>query len=520
VSTIVAETYPVIADALKGPAPPFTKTLAPGLGLAEDPGGGESFGTHRCGVLAEGLVEAHARGLTSLTARFDVVRAQFKTRSIRFDRPYLTASSSDDYHLTLPPVARRNPRARNLATPLTAAAEIGARLARQALWHGGACTWVGEDPESVASSRGWGAKTTYSALGPDLYAGSSGVALFLAELSLASGDAVSRRCAVGALRHALDRSIDETDFGLYTGLLGVAWTAVHIGRLLGEAEFIERGGALAAKAETAPNRPDDGEADLFSGKAGAIVALLLLAEDLGNAALNVRAVSLGDMLLRMADVDATGMSWRSPAQRRGRNLTGFAHGAAGVGFALARLFARTRVAAYGEAARRAFAYERRWFDASLGNWRDFRRFDAREGGARDHKSAFAMAWCHGAPGVALSRLEGLAAVGDHLCKDEALTALRTTVEHTKTSLASGGNRGCLCHGLAGNADILLSGARSLQCDFGVGDALAEIAAETVQTASSDENEPPGLMLGMAGQGYALLRRHNPAIPSVLALGAR
>ncbi len=519
VSTVIAKAHLRFADALKGPAPPFTKALAPGIGLAEDPGGGESFGAHRSRALAEGLIEAQARGLTSLTGRLEVVRERFEVRNIRFDRPYLTVSRTDDYDVTLTPPARRPHRPASPVTPLAAAAEIGARLVRDAVWYGQACNWVGVEPEGAAAGA-WSSRKVYAALGTNLYAGSSGVAVFLAELSLATGEAAARQCALGALRQALDRIDREANFGLYTGSLGVSWAAVRVGLRLGEAEFAERGRALVAQAKPAPGLRDDDEADLLSGKAGAIVALLALGELLDEAAFTDRARALGDALLRTAEVDAAAMSWRSPVQRRGRNLTGFAHGAAGVGFALARLFAGTGVAAYGEAAKRAFAYERRWFDAKAGNWRDFRDADPRRGRARSRRPLFATAWCHGAPGVALSRLEGFAALGDTACRAEALTALRTTAEHTRASLAAGGRGGCLCHGLAGNADILLCGARVLDGDFAEGDDLARAAAEALLAAPAGEDEPPGLMLGLAGRGYALLRQHDPAIPSVLALGAR
>jgi lantibiotic modifying enzyme len=92
--------------------------------------------------------------------------------------------------------------------------------------------------------------------------------------------------------------------------------------MVGEAEFAERGRALASQAKLAPGLRDDGEADLLSGKAGAIVALLALGELLDEAAFTDRARTLGDALLQTAEVDDAMMSWRSPDQRRGRNLTG------------------------------------------------------------------------------------------------------------------------------------------------------------------------------------------------------
>jgi hypothetical protein len=42
--------------------PVFTKFLAPGLGLAEDPGQGDSFGQHRCRLLADAMILAYEQG--------------------------------------------------------------------------------------------------------------------------------------------------------------------------------------------------------------------------------------------------------------------------------------------------------------------------------------------------------------------------------------------------------------------------------------------------------------------------
>jgi lantibiotic modifying enzyme len=58
---------------------------------------------------------------------------------------------------------------------------IGSRLGRQAIWHGNRCNWVGAQPIERHPG-GLYQGVTYEALGPDLYSGTAGVALFLAEL--------------------------------------------------------------------------------------------------------------------------------------------------------------------------------------------------------------------------------------------------------------------------------------------------------------------------------------------------
>lgn len=68
--------------------PALTRPLAPGLALADDPGDGESFGLHRCHLLAAGIVEAHARGVTELVGRLAVVESALATAGVSLLRPY------------------------------------------------------------------------------------------------------------------------------------------------------------------------------------------------------------------------------------------------------------------------------------------------------------------------------------------------------------------------------------------------------------------------------------------------
>jgi HopA1 effector protein family len=58
VVNLLGRIYPLIAPFLKPGTPVFTKPLAPGIGLAEDPGQAESFGQHRCRLLADGMIGA------------------------------------------------------------------------------------------------------------------------------------------------------------------------------------------------------------------------------------------------------------------------------------------------------------------------------------------------------------------------------------------------------------------------------------------------------------------------------
>ncbi len=78
-----------LAPFLDGGAPAMTFPLAPGVAFAEDPGGAESFGSHRCLIIAEAAVDAAERGLGSLEDRLDLLRERFAQEGITLEAPHL-----------------------------------------------------------------------------------------------------------------------------------------------------------------------------------------------------------------------------------------------------------------------------------------------------------------------------------------------------------------------------------------------------------------------------------------------
>jgi hypothetical protein len=75
--------------------PLFTRTLAEGLGAAEDPGNGESFGMSRCRLAAEGLWNAFVGGVKEPGSAAEVVRAHVRRYGLDPDRPWLNPRSAD-----------------------------------------------------------------------------------------------------------------------------------------------------------------------------------------------------------------------------------------------------------------------------------------------------------------------------------------------------------------------------------------------------------------------------------------
>ena len=130
-----------------------------------------------------------------------------------------------------------------------------------------------------------------------------------------------------------------------------------------------------------------------------------------------------------------GLSWRGRHEPGRRALTGYSHGAAGAGVALLELGAAVRDDTFKETGLAAFAYERRWYSAAQANWPDFRR----SGGGRSRISQrFSTAWCHGAPGIALSRLRAMQLAPTPEIASELHAALGTTSQATAAMLDAPG----------------------------------------------------------------------------------
>lgn len=97
VMEMMPDIYKAVRAGLKPEIPLFSKQIAPGLGLAEDPGNGDSFGMSRCRMLADGLWNAYTLGRQSADERYDQVIKQFEQYGISMERPYLNSGSADLY---------------------------------------------------------------------------------------------------------------------------------------------------------------------------------------------------------------------------------------------------------------------------------------------------------------------------------------------------------------------------------------------------------------------------------------
>lgn len=77
----------------------FTKPLAPGIGLAEEPDSDpRDFGMNRCELVANALLSVWQTQQDSPTGRMNAIKHQFSQQKIDLQRPYLNPGSEDIYH--------------------------------------------------------------------------------------------------------------------------------------------------------------------------------------------------------------------------------------------------------------------------------------------------------------------------------------------------------------------------------------------------------------------------------------
>lgn len=96
---LMLDVHKEIEDAVGDDVPLFSKRLARGLGVAEDPGTGESFGQSRCRRLAESVWNCYQRGEQTTDARWSEFGRLLKESGLDPEHTHLNSGSLDWYEL-------------------------------------------------------------------------------------------------------------------------------------------------------------------------------------------------------------------------------------------------------------------------------------------------------------------------------------------------------------------------------------------------------------------------------------
>jgi type 2 lantibiotic biosynthesis protein LanM len=382
--------------------------------------------------------------------------------------------------------------------------------------------WLGMD------FGGDGDSFRFGLIGTSLYSGSSGIALLFARLALASEGKVAdqwRQRAWSCLEGVAGLADLQRNDQLFRLVRDQPFGIAGTGGMLLALALLERAGLHQAKplAESLIDQLqprgllDDQGIDIILGVAGLIGPLLLHSHPRAKEL----AVLCGERLITLQLDDG---SWAAGAMSNQGNLTGFSHGAAGMAAALSCLHKATHEKRFAESARHAIAYERSVFNPERNNWPDFT--------TTSDTTNFRSTWCHGAPGILMSR-HVLWATG--LMDEQITTELQAARNNTMAELESfassrtADRAAHLCCGILGLSGLLrldayLTGQPLLPQVQNAESTLITraraVGGYTLYSTDSGWINLPGLFTGKAGVALALIESlPGPHwMPAVLSAG--
>ena len=401
---------------------------------------------------------------------------------------------------------------------MTAAAELASRIAESQIRDGhGRVSWLGPGNPPP------GTPVRLSPVGPHLYGGYTGIALFLAAFVRASGDQEYRSLILEILeplrRKLASLAADPVQaaslrlgVGGLIGLGAFVYAFHRIGGWLGEVGLL-RDAQNFISLFTEDRIAADASLDVVGGSAGGLLSLLAVTSreesELSNTQ-RAAALCARHLLATRLSRDGRPAGWQTiplcPP------LSGFSHGAAGICLALLRFYERTKDQALLSCASDGLAFEQSLYVPAERNWRDLRSPD----------SGFSVSWCHGAPGIALGRIGALQVMDTEPIREQIHGALATTRAAVLAELDHA------CCGNMGRVEVLLYAAQKLKRP----DLLAaayDLTAQVLRRARSKgrfgwvsdlgmDVFDPSFFTGASGVGYTFLRLAKPdVLPCVLLI---
>ncbi|MBR2565812.1 MAG: type 2 lantipeptide synthetase LanM family protein [Paenibacillus sp.] len=362
-------------------------------------------------------------------------------------------------------------------------------------------------------------KLIYKSSELGLYNGVTGIAYFYLYLGQETGEEKYKemvglciQTAWEMIRKNMDRNIS-----LFTGYGSLLYLLVHKAKVYSEQDvhpdMLELLDILDEMVE------EDERLDVISGCAGTIIACVDLYTMFHLPRALDTATRCANRLLQLAQPMEQGIAWVTSAINK-VPLSGIAHGNAGICLSLARLYRVTGHQPYLEACLEGMKYEENIYSPEVNNWKDLRFTDGNV--SEEH---YVMYWCNGAPGLGIARVgtaQELSFQGPIEALDTDIRrAVNKTIEDGFTEVSYS-----LCHGDMGNLELILLAADYWQDD--TLEAYAYQMADYIITKVREDNghwrcgipsrqQIPGLMLGLAGIGYQLLRLYNRKLPSVLMM---
>ena len=365
-------------------------------------------------------------------------------------------------------------------------------------------------------------KSQFSTLGPDLYNGNSGIAIFLAATSKITNNTEILKFTyktLSGLRYDIlnknsARFARSLGIGGAVGISSIIYSLIVISEILKDDNLIEDA-KHAAKLITEEMIDNDKEYDVISGCAGAILALLKLYEKTNDKWILQKAIAIGNNIIIKNKLNCD-YKKNNSINLKISIINGMAHGAAGISYAFAKLAAYSNDENFLKSSVYLINIENSKFDLFNSNWPS-----PVSNNIPLYKSRKICQWCHGAIGVGISRI-ALLKLGIkefEIFYNDIYKAIQGCQLNTNyRSLDT------LCCGVMGAIEFYQLAGEYLNNQSYIDKAdqyLWESITHLHNTSkdyffgSGSSIYHIGLFKGLSGIGYTILRRVNKELPNIL-----
>lgn len=342
-----------------------------------------------------------------------------------------------------------------------------------------------------------------SPVGSDLYLGNAGIYLFLAYLGKYTGDKKYLDESKRAIRFNINflkqsKLYKHANIGLFNGIGGELLSLGLVSKIIDIEDCEEVIKFALDNLKELVRR--DLSYDILGGASGLIsslIELLKIFPQFKDDITKLLEISYNHIIENRIICDDY-CYWKSKVAVP---YTGYAHGNAGIVSALIKLkynekHLLNKNLVSDKIINEILNYQRNLYSNEYKNWK-----------ISNVKDSYSNGWCHGAPGILLSSCNLLKyGYKDSHIEEELNTALETTIKY------GFGNNPTYCHGDLGNLEIINEFAKfknddelKRKCKATYIDLYENVISQKWDTHIFRNTESLGLMLGLAGWGYSILR---------------
>lgn len=208
-----------------------------------------------------------------------------------------------------------------------------------------------------------------------------------------------------------------SSYAFFTGNIGIAYTFIRLYKVCSEKKYLYKALQIAKETKNHLAIKENSLINLMNGVSGILLGLLhLYNEGISEDWLIKDIKFYVDYIISKTELGKqSGVFWDKTVDIN-HGLTGFAHGASGVGFVFYQLYKMTGNEGFKKLCYQTFYYENNNYEYNFNYWLENRKYPNDEDDVNEYikqiksenidffiNKKFMMAWCYGAPGNILSR---------------------------------------------------------------------------------------------------------------------